>query len=218
MIHFVGAGPGAADLITLRGARLLEEADVVVYAGSLVNPELLDACKPGCATYDSSAMTLEQIVDVMESAFHAGLECVRLHTGDPALYGAHHEQMDALDARGIPYDVVPGVSSLFAPLDIDGQDRAAVPDIGADQFVPGAETLDTDGDGISDVDEDWVYWSDPFFADSDGDGSPDGAEIANGTDPLDRLSHFANVALTVTNTFPSASVTNYFGFSMSAAG
>jgi hypothetical protein len=111
-----------------------------------------------------------------------------------------------------------GVSSLFAPLDIDGQDRAAVPDIGADQFVPGAETLDTDGDGISDVDEDWVYGSDPFFADSDGDGSPDGAEISNGTDPLDRLSHFANVALTVTNTFPSASVTNYFGFSMSAAG
>ncbi len=113
MIHFVGAGPGAADLITLRGARLLEEADVVVYAGSLVNPELLDACKPDCTVYDSSTMTLGQIVDVMERASQAGMECVRLHTGDPALYGAHREQMDALDARGIPYDVVPGVSSLF---------------------------------------------------------------------------------------------------------
>lgn len=111
-----------------------------------------------------------------------------------------------------------GVSSLFAPLDIDGQDRAAVPDIGADQFVPEVATLDADCDGIPDADEDWVYGSDPFFPDSDWDGSPDGAEIANGTDPLDRLSHFANVALTVTNTFPSASVTNYFGFSMSAAG
>ncbi|MBR3225977.1 MAG: precorrin-4 C(11)-methyltransferase [Atopobiaceae bacterium] len=113
MIHFVGAGPGAADLITLRGARLLKAADVVVYAGSLVNPELLDMCKTGCEIHDSSAMTLEQIVDVMVHASSAGLECVRLHTGDPALYGAHHEQMDALDARGIPYDVVPGVSSLF---------------------------------------------------------------------------------------------------------
>ncbi len=111
-----------------------------------------------------------------------------------------------------------GVESLYAPVDIDGQDRAATPDIGADQFVPGVETLDTDGDGLSDADEDWTYGSDPFFADSDWDGSPDGAEVANGTDPLDRLSHFANVTLTVTNTFASASVTNYFGFSGSATG
>ncbi|MBR3328354.1 MAG: precorrin-4 C(11)-methyltransferase [Atopobiaceae bacterium] len=113
MIHFVGAGPGAADLITVRGARLLEQADVVVYAGSLVNPELLDLCKPACAVYDSSSMTLEEVVAVMRAADEAGRTCVRLHTGDPALYGAHREQMDVLDELGIAYDVVPGVSSLF---------------------------------------------------------------------------------------------------------
>jgi precorrin-4/cobalt-precorrin-4 C11-methyltransferase len=113
MIYFVGAGPGAADLITVRGARLLREAEVVVYAGSLVNPELLELCKPDCAIHDSSRMTLEQIVDVLVAADAAGKLCVRLHTGDPALYGAHGEQMEELDARGIAYEVVPGVSSLF---------------------------------------------------------------------------------------------------------
>ena len=119
---------------------------------------------------------------------------------------------DSSPARGA------GVTSLYAPVDIDGQDRAAVPDIGADQFVLGAVPRDTDGDGLSDADEDWNYGSDPFFVDSDWDGSPDGMEVANGTDPLDRLSHVANVTLTVTNTFASASVTNYFGFSRSATG
>lgn len=113
MIHFVGAGPGATDLITVRGARLLAEADVVVYAGSLVNPELLEMCKPTCTVYDSSRMALEQIVDVLCDAEARGLACVRLHTGDPALYGAHGEQMAELDKRGVAYDVVPGVSSLF---------------------------------------------------------------------------------------------------------
>lgn len=113
MIHFVGAGPGAADLITVRGARLLAEADVVVYAGSLVNPELLEQCKPNCQVYDSSRMTLGEIVDVLVHAHEQGLACVRLHTGDPALYGAHGEQMAELDKRGVPYDIVPGVSSLF---------------------------------------------------------------------------------------------------------
>ena len=119
---------------------------------------------------------------------------------------------DSSPARGA------GVTSLYAPVDIDGQDRAAAPDIGADQFVPGVVTLDTDGDGLSDADEDWNYGGDPFLVDSDWDGSPDGAEVVNGTDPLDRLSHFANVTLMVTNTFASASVTNYFGFSSSATG
>ena len=114
MIHFVGAGPGAADLITMRGARLLAEADVVVYAGSLVNPELMEACKPTCRIYDSSGMALGQIVGIMADASQANLACVRLHTGDPALYGAHREQMDALDELDIPYEIVPGVSSLFA--------------------------------------------------------------------------------------------------------
>ena len=113
MIYFVGAGPGAADLITIRGARLLAEADVVVYAGSLVNPELLDLCKSTCKIYDSSCMTLAQIVEVLCDANARGQTCVRLHTGDPALYGAHGEQMDELAKRGVTSCVVPGVSSLF---------------------------------------------------------------------------------------------------------
>ncbi len=112
MIHFVGAGPGAADLITLRGERLLREADVVVYAGSLVNPALLEVCKAGCRIYDSASMTLEAVLGVMRGAEAAGETAVRLHTGDPCVYGAIREQMDALDALGIAYDVCPGVSSF----------------------------------------------------------------------------------------------------------
>ncbi len=113
MVHFVGAGPGAPDLITLRGAALLADADVVVYAGSLVNPALLERCKPDCVLHNSAEMTLPEVIAVLESAEAAGLESVRLHTGDPSLYGAIREQMDALAARGIAYDVTPGVSSLF---------------------------------------------------------------------------------------------------------
>lgn len=113
MVHFVGAGPGAPDLITLRGARLLEAADVVVYAGSLVNPALLEHCRDGCAVYNSATMTLPEVLTVLLDAEAAGKQSVRLHTGDPALYGAIREQMDALSARGVAYDVTPGVSSLF---------------------------------------------------------------------------------------------------------
>lgn len=113
MIHIVGAGSGAVDLITVRGARLLEEADTVVYAGSLVNPEILTTyTKPGCKVYDSARMTLEEVLDVLLTAERAGEKVVRLHTGDPCLYGAIREQMDALDAAGVPYEVVPGVSSF----------------------------------------------------------------------------------------------------------
>ena len=112
MIHIVGAGSGAADLITLRGARLLRAADVVVWAGSLVNPELLAECKESCVVYDSAHMTLEEVLDVMCAADARGEEVVRLHTGDPCMYGAIQEQMDALDADGIPYDDTPGVSSF----------------------------------------------------------------------------------------------------------
>ena len=112
MIHFVGAGPGAPDLITLRGAELLKTADVVVYAGSLVNPALLKLCPAGCEIHNSAEMTLEQVLSVMETAEQAGKTTVRLHTGDPCLYGAIREQMDALDALGIPYDDTPGVSSF----------------------------------------------------------------------------------------------------------
>ena len=112
MIHFVGAGSGAADLITVRGAKLLEQADVIVYAGSLVNPQLLDYAKEGCAIYDSAKMTLEEVLEVMIPAHQAGKAVVRLHTGDPCLYGAIREQMDELDKAGIDYAVTPGVSSF----------------------------------------------------------------------------------------------------------
>ena len=112
MVHFVGAGCGAADLITLRASRLLQEADIVIWAGSLVNPELFELCKPGCELHDSSTMTLEDVMAVCERAHDAGRDVVRLHTGDPSLYGAIHEQMRCLARLGIDYDVVPGVSSM----------------------------------------------------------------------------------------------------------
>ena len=113
MIHFVGAGPGAPDLITLRGAKLLREADVVIWAGSLVNPALLDNCKAECEIFDSSRMTLDEVLAVMERAEAEGKTTVRLHTGDPSLYGALREQLDALREQDIAFDVTPGVSSLF---------------------------------------------------------------------------------------------------------
>lgn len=112
MIRFVGAGCGAADLITVRGQRLISEADVIIYAGSLVNPALLDGRKEGCRVYNSAEMTLEEVLSVMYDAEDRGLTTVRLHTGDPCLYGAIREQMDALDAHGIAYDYTPGVSSF----------------------------------------------------------------------------------------------------------
>ena len=112
MIYFVGAGSGAPDLITVRGARLLSEADVIVYAGSLVNPALLDYKKDGCEVYNSAKMTLEEVIAVMAPAAKAGKTVVRLHTGDPCVYGAHREQMDELDRLGLEYEVCPGVSSF----------------------------------------------------------------------------------------------------------
>ena len=112
MVHFVGAGPGAPDLITLRGAELLKQADVIIYAGSLVNPALLEMARADCEIHNSAKMTLEQVIDVMKQAEAAGRTTVRLHTGDPCVYGAIREQMDALDELGIPYDDVPGVSSF----------------------------------------------------------------------------------------------------------
>lgn len=112
MIHIVGAGSGAVDLITVRGDRLLRNADVVVWAGSLVNPALLEACKPGCSIHDSSKMTLEEVMDVMLAAHAEGKEVVRLHTGDPSIYGAIREQMDLLAQHDVPFEVVPGVSSF----------------------------------------------------------------------------------------------------------
>lgn len=112
MVHFVGAGSGAPDLITLRGMRLLQEADVIIYAGSLVNPQLLAYAGESCRIYNSAKMTLEQVLEVMTEAEEKGETTVRLHTGDPCLYGAVREQMDMLDEKGISYDYCPGVSSF----------------------------------------------------------------------------------------------------------
>ena len=112
MVHFVGAGPGAPDLITVRGKKYLEEADIVIYAGSLVNPELLTYTKEGCQIYNSAKMTLEEVIQIMELGERANKKTVRLHTGDPCIYGAIREQMDILDKKQIPYDSCPGVSAF----------------------------------------------------------------------------------------------------------
>ena len=127
MIHFVSAGPGAPDLITLRGAALLKEADCIIYAGSLVNPALLDMAKEGCAIYNSAKMTLEEVLDVMCRMEEEKKTTVRLHTGDASLFGAIREQMDALDEKGISYDDTPGVSSFCG----------AAAAIGAEYTLPG---------------------------------------------------------------------------------
>lgn len=112
MVYFVGAGSGAVDLITVRGMRLLEQADVVIYAGSLVNPELLQYKKKDCCVYNSALLTLEEVIDIMKKAEEEGFMTVRLHTGDPCLYGAVREQMDLLECLGIQYSICPGVSSF----------------------------------------------------------------------------------------------------------
>ena len=112
MVHFVGAGPGSPDLITVRGKQYLEEADVIIYAGSLVNPQLLEYSKDVCTIHNSAKMTLEEVISVMERAEAEGKMTVRLHTGDPCIYGAIREQMDILDEKGIMYDYCPGVSAF----------------------------------------------------------------------------------------------------------
>ncbi|TLM67134.1 MAG: precorrin-4 C(11)-methyltransferase [Deltaproteobacteria bacterium] len=113
-VHFVGAGPGAADLITVRGARLLEAADVVVYAGSLVDYQLVRSWAPRAEVHDSAGLTLAETTRLLAAAVSSGRRAVRLHTGDPSLYGAIQEQMAELDRLGIGYEVIPGVTSAFA--------------------------------------------------------------------------------------------------------
>ena len=113
MINFVGAGPGAVDLITVRGMNLISKADVIIYAGSLVNPKLLEYASDNVTIYNSATMTLEEVLEVMKDASEKGLEVVRLHTGDQSVYGAVREQMDALDKLGIAYESCPGVSACF---------------------------------------------------------------------------------------------------------
>ena len=114
MISFVGAGPGDVNLITVKGRALLEKADVVIYAGSLVSEEHLQFCKEDCIFYNSASMTLEEVIEIMETSIDKGKNVVRLHTGDPTIYGAIREQMDILKSKGIAYEVIPGVSSFTA--------------------------------------------------------------------------------------------------------
>ena len=113
MVYFVGAGTGAVDLITVRGMRLLEQADVIVYAGSLVNPELLAYARKDCELHNSAKLTLEEVIQIIVGAENEGKTTVRLHTGEPSIYGAVREQMDELDALGISYESCPGVSACF---------------------------------------------------------------------------------------------------------
>ena len=113
MVFFVGAGTGAADLITVRGMHLLKQADIIIYAGSLVNPELLQYAKSDCEIYNSAKMTLDEVIDIMQKAEGQNKKIVRLHTGDPSIYGAVREQMDELDTLGIAYESCPGVSACF---------------------------------------------------------------------------------------------------------
>jgi precorrin-4/cobalt-precorrin-4 C11-methyltransferase len=114
MIYFIGAGPGDVDLITVKGRRILEGADIVIYAGSLVWEAHLKFCKKECEFYNSASMTLEEVIDVMQKAEKLGKTTVRLHTGDPSIYGAIREQMDLLNVQDIAYEVIPGVSSFTA--------------------------------------------------------------------------------------------------------
>jgi len=113
-VFFVGAGPGDPELVTVKGQRLIAVADTIIYAGSLVNPEILASAKPQAEIHNSASLTLEEVVEIIEQSVKAGKNVVRLHTGDPSLYGAIKEQMDLLDARQITYEIVPGVSSFLA--------------------------------------------------------------------------------------------------------
>jgi precorrin-4/cobalt-precorrin-4 C11-methyltransferase len=114
MVYFIGAGPGDPELITIKGQRLIKEADVIIYAGSLVNREVLNGAKENVEIYNSAGMTLEEVLEVMRKAEAEDKTVARVHTGDPSIYGAIREQMDALDEMGIRYEVVPGVSSFVA--------------------------------------------------------------------------------------------------------
>lgn len=114
MIYFIGAGPGDPELLTIKGKKLIDQADVIIYAGSLVNKKVLSGAKEGAKIYNSASMTLEEVLEVMKDAHERGWDVARVHTGDPAIFGAHREQMDALDKMGIPHKVIPGVSSFLA--------------------------------------------------------------------------------------------------------
>jgi len=127
MIYFIGAGPGDRELVTVKGLKLLSAADCIIYAGSLINPELLECAKSGCELYDSAKMTLEEVMEVMLENEKLALITARLHSGDPSLYGAIKEQIDVLAEKGVSYKIIPGVSSFAG--------AAAV--LGAEYTLPG---------------------------------------------------------------------------------
>ncbi|RKW33738.1 MAG: precorrin-4 C(11)-methyltransferase [Lachnoanaerobaculum sp.] len=114
MVYFIGAGPGDPELLTIKGKKIIDSADVIIYAGSLVNREVLKDRKSGAKVYNSATMHLEEVIEVMKEAEKKNLMTVRVHTGDPAIFGAHREQMDALEREGIEFCVIPGVSSFVA--------------------------------------------------------------------------------------------------------
>jgi len=114
MVSFIGAGPGDPELLTIKGKKIIDSADVIIYAGSLVNPQVLEGAKKDAAIYNSAKMNLEEVIEVIKDAEDKGLKVASVHTGDPAIYGAHREQMDRLDELGIEYEVIPGVSSFLA--------------------------------------------------------------------------------------------------------
>lgn len=114
MVYFIGAGPGDTELITVKGKKHIEESDIIIYAGSLVNKELLKCCKPEADIYDSAGMTLDEVMEVMIKGTAKGKKIARVHTGDPSIFGAIREQLDALDRQGIQYEIIPGVSSFLA--------------------------------------------------------------------------------------------------------
>ncbi len=114
MMYIIGAGPGDPELITVKGRRLIDEADVIIYAGSLVNPDVLRGAKSSAVIHNSAMMNLDEVIDVIKESTDKGLKVVRVHTGDPAIYGAIREQMDRLDKLDIEYEVIPGVSSFLA--------------------------------------------------------------------------------------------------------
>ena len=136
MVYFVGAGAGDPELLTIKGKRLIDHADVLIYAGSLVNPEVLADRKPESVVYDSASMTLEEVLAVMKQAEQAGKTTVRVHTGDASIYGAIREQLDALDRMGIAHEVVPGVSSFLAA-------AAALPRMAGRTPVPEREQIES---------------------------------------------------------------------------
>lgn len=160
MVSFIGAGPGDPELLTIKGKKIIDSADVIIYAGSLVNPQVLAGAKEGAVIYNSATMHLDEVIDVMKDAESKGLKVARVHTGDPAIYGAHREQMDRLDELGIEYEVIPGVqlfpgncSSIEERVHTSGCEPDCDPDPYGRPYAYAAEG-ETDRSGTAQCDHD----------------------------------------------------------------